>query len=278
MTKPPKQSPDTTKKPFGNAAAIATQSGDALDIKIQELEAKFNELGWYAVIEPFRSRVAQREDLNEEDKKHLLIDYLNVYLDFKNRNRTAGDLGLVMDVYDKIAEARTDELTGIKNRKAFQEAFHFEQYHLQRLAQESGRNNVPASSLVLFDLNGFKTINDTLGHLAGDKALKHFSQIVSKTIRKTDGFYRTGGDEFSLILQGQDQDNAQAVIDKIRQALLNNPFQWNGQKITLQTSAGIASITIEKNMAETIDQADQAMYADKNQNRPHSSPREPVSP
>ncbi len=262
-----KKSPSTTKHPFGKSADKMPL--DALDIKIQELSAQFEELGWIAVVEPFENIVNKKEGLTTGEQKLLLIDYLTVYLGYKKENSQTNDLNLVMQVQEKIMEARTDILTGIENRKAFEEKLKVVKGVLSVLDSERRRNKSPSSALIAFDLNGFKGINDTYGHLAGDEALKHFTAIVSEVpLRREDGFYRTGGDEFHLILSGGDVESAEIVIANIKAKLSRNPFVWEGKKIFLKTSAGAADILLDKALTASIEEADKGMYDDKDNNRP----------
>ena len=154
--------------------------------------------------------------------------------------------------------ARTDELTGILNRRAL-----FKQLDLLiRMAQNK---NQPLS-LILFDIDNFKQYNDTYGHLEGDQVLKSVADIIASSTRKTEVVARYGGEEFAVILPATYSDEAKTLAERMRRTI--EAFDWPFRDITI--SVGIStlypnSITGE-NLLETnqlIIMADQALYFSK---------------
>lgn len=127
------------------------------------------------------------------------------------------------------AEAQTDPLTGLRNRRGFEP---FVDQALARAARSGER-----VTLMLFDLDHFKGINDTLGHDAGDRALRTVAESIEATIRPTDMAARLGGDELAVLLTGSDADGATAVADRIR-ALVAHANPLAPRALTL--SVGIA--------------------------------------
>lgn len=151
--------------------------------------------------------------------------------------------------------ASLDDLTKISNRRGFVE-----------LAQKSlnicSRQNIPAS-LVFFDLNNFKYINDEHGHHEGDKALLFFAELMKLTFRDSDVFARIGGDEFVVLLTNTSQSLAEDIIERFRQLLKKDHKQDNVYGLSF--SAGIVTIEPDQKLSITqlLDQADTLMYEDK---------------
>ncbi len=150
-----------------------------------------------------------------------------------------------------------DFLTGLPNRKYFLDRLEAE------LPERPGEEARPLAVLFV-DLDGFKLINDSLGHAAGDELLIELAQRLRSTIRDPDLIARLGGDEFVLLLYDVDQvDQARAVVDRIEKALAV-PFQLAGRPVYLRTSVGILLTTSEYTCAEDIlRDADLAMYSVK---------------
>jgi diguanylate cyclase (GGDEF)-like protein len=145
----------------------------------------------------------------------------------------------------------TDDLTGIYNRRNFYE----------KLSQEiarAGRHKRPLS-LLMFDVDHFKSYNDTHGHLAGNRILGRVGRIVSEEIREVDWGFRYGGDEFTVILPETSKENAMVVAERIRKAFEKCKFD----ETTL--SIGIAQYDLQSDLDTIIRNADEAMYKAKNQ-------------
>ena len=105
-------------------------------------------------------------------------------------------------------QATHDGLTGLKNRRYFEETL---KDHIA-----SARRYDRALSLVLFDIDEFKAINDANGHAAGDTVLKHFAEVLGTTARAADILCRVGGDEFAVILPETHAENARRFVDRVR--------------------------------------------------------------
>lgn len=149
----------------------------------------------------------------------------------------------------------TDPLTHIHNRRKFDEL-------AQLIFQESKRYN-QIFALILIDLNRFKFINDEYGHDIGDKVLIHFTDIINNKIRKTDHFFRMGGDEFALILPHSTLDETHQVIVKIRQALLDQPFISDAITLSIEASFGYVHSNEADSLNDLYKLADGWMYQDK---------------
>jgi diguanylate cyclase (GGDEF)-like protein len=146
-------------------------------------------------------------------------------------------------------EARRDSLTGLPNRRAFEE-------HLRSLFARPGSTG-QTFGLVLFDLDGFKTINDRDGHPAGDRALQTVARMVARQIRAGEELFRLGGDEFAIVVVSDGDEAARKVGGRVRLALAQEP-----RLPTL--SAGVASFPADaENQEDLVKRADLALYSAK---------------
>lgn len=150
----------------------------------------------------------------------------------------------------------TDKLTGVYNRLKLDDALH-EQYNL------ASRYSRPVS-IVLFDLDYFKQVNDTYGHQIGDLVLIRFAEMVKQMVRKNDLFGRWGGEEFMLICPETSVEDATAIAEKIRLKLEQEPFD----KLTRQTiSGGVAQLQSKQSLSAWITHCDALLYQAKSQGR-----------
>ena len=141
--------------------------------------------------------------------------------------------------------ALTDVLTGIPNRRAFEHLF-------SDALRRAGDDHEPLA-VALMDLNGFKILNDTEGHAAGDRVLKESAALWGRELRPTDVLARLGGDEFAVLLPTCGTADADAVAARLRGALLHEPG----------CGVGIAVWNHGETAAELLHRADEALYADK---------------
>lgn len=152
--------------------------------------------------------------------------------------------------------ANHDELTDLPNRHLFLDRLHRAQTHAARWSN--------GFALLLLDLDHFKTINDRFGHAAGDTALVTVANRIGSCLREEDTLARLGGDEFAIILtEIATLDDVTQVLNKIV-ALLNKPFQFNGTKLSIQASIGVAFYPIDGLRTDILyNHADRAMYRAK---------------
>ena len=153
-----------------------------------------------------------------------------------------------------------DGLTQIYNKRYFLETLEREIARSQRYRR--------SLSLVMFDIDHFKKINDSYGHLAGDYVLKHLASTVKTKIRREDLFARYGGEEFAIVLPEIDGPNSKAFAEKIRQLVEKQDFRFENTRIQVTISMGVGAIDDEHNDAATlIKQADDYLYAAKSGGR-----------
>lgn len=156
--------------------------------------------------------------------------------------------------------ARTDVLTGLANRRAFDEA-------AEQEAQRAKRYVTPLS-LVMADIDHFKAINDAHGHHVGDKVLQHFAQVLSDSVRAIDRVGRWGGEEFVILMPGTELDEAVQAAERMRLAVIKAapPLDDPGNAYT--ASFGVAAFSTETpTMASLFGRADTALYLAKKHGR-----------
>jgi diguanylate cyclase (GGDEF)-like protein len=159
--------------------------------------------------------------------------------------------------------ADRDGLTGIANRRYFEARLADEFSRWQRYGGEL--------SMLLFDLDHFKRINDEFGHMAGDTVLRSMAQRVSGVVRKQDVFGRFGGEEFALLLPCTPLDDALYVAEKIRRTIGDEPIEVQGVIVPVTASVGAATArTGAPDYEGMINEADAALYTAKRQGRNRS--------
>jgi len=154
---------------------------------------------------------------------------------------------------------REDQLTGALNRRGLDEAFTRELARADRL-------EAPLS-ISMLDLDHFKKLNDSLGHQAGDEALKHLTRVVSDLLRPTDSLARYGGEEFLILLPNTDLEGAEVILKRLQRELTRQFFLHANDKVLITFSAGVAERGKEEAQADLIARADAAMYRAKSAGR-----------
>ncbi len=151
--------------------------------------------------------------------------------------------------------ADEDPLYPILNRRAFVR-------DLSRVLSYSERYDTPAS-LLYFDVNDFKRINDTYGHPAGDEALKHVARTFVENVRDSDSVGRLGGDEFGIILAHADRAAALEKAQSLAEIIRTTPFGWQGKEVSLNVAYGVYTFRPGEDAGAALAAADKAMYANK---------------
>ena len=151
------------------------------------------------------------------------------------------------------ALARIDALTGLGNRRAFDEA-------LQRERDRAGRYGTPLS-LILADLDDFKTINDQHGHPAGDEILRTVSAALASSTRSPDECFRWGGDEFAVVLPQTPRDEARRVASRMREAIPSAARTPDSAAVGI--SVGVAELAENQAVEELLRAADRDLLAEK---------------
>jgi diguanylate cyclase (GGDEF)-like protein len=174
----------------------------------------------------------------------LAADRMREELETRNRQLAAAT--------EELAQAaRTDALTGLLNRRAFDE-----------LLADDGAAPL-AGSLAVIDLNDLKPLNDRIGHSAGDAALQLVARALRSHFRVTDPLFRTGGDEFVVVMVGCPEADLASRMARIDEALLGQRLPGGDGPTDLTVSWGVSAFTSSAALADAFHRADEAMYRNK---------------
>jgi len=156
---------------------------------------------------------------------------------------------------------KMDPLTGVRNRHDMMVELDIE--------RERARRTDIACSVAMVDLDHFKTINDTYGHVVGDMVLRHVSGLIGDQLRPYDMVYRYGGEEFLLCLPNTDLDTAVMVLERLREKLDQSamPYGPSGKELSVTASFGVAEVDTVEHIVKTIERADMALYDVKQHGR-----------
>lgn len=165
------------------------------------------------------------------------------------RDALAEKLAVAEDLADR------DTLTPTHNRRAFIRELH-------RTMSEVERYKTPAAVLYV-DLDGFKALNDSHGHAAGDAVLKHVGRLLVDSVRESDAVGRLGGDEFGVILNRANAEEARAKAQALSTQLNSSVIIHAGEAHRIAISIGVHAIAIAEDPEVAIARADEAMYAEK---------------
>jgi len=181
----------------------------------------------------------------------------------------AGFVGMAMFVIFMLASdvsgdmkeiAVRDQLTELLNRRGFGEQ--------STIAYATARRRRAFVSVIITDIDHFKTINDEFGHAVGDDALVHFACLLSKLRRADDIIARIGGEEFALVLPGTDIEEAISIADELCERRASSPLMVEGRDVVMTASVGVAVISEkDTSLADVIARADRALYRSKRAGR-----------
>lgn len=192
-------------------------------------------------------RIITELDYPVRDREGHFLGHLWIYEDVTRERQTAEQL---------VYLAERDALTGLYNRHRFQQ-------ELARTMLESDRHQTPCV-VMFFDLDEFKTINDSYGHRAGDALLIRVAGEIGALVRRNEVLARLGGDEFALLLPGVHGKEAEALADRIVRAVAQIPFRFEGHSLRATASLGIAYYPEHAVDADDlVARADIAMYQAK---------------
>ena len=168
-------------------------------------------------------------------------------------------LELKASLHQAHQQAFIDALTGISNRRAYDERM--------KIEFERWKRNKGELILAILDVDHFKKINDNFGHPIGDKVLRAISQLIDDKVRESDFFGRVGGEEFVIIFTGSDLDNAIKRLNDFRASVEHCKFGSKGKRIVITMSAGCALFTGEDTPESVYIRADQALLMAKKKGR-----------
>jgi diguanylate cyclase (GGDEF)-like protein len=199
------------------------------------------------------------EPVETENVKNLVIQYSSKLLDTVNKMQNKIQ-ELEVELEKAYQELLIDPLTKAFNRKAFEK-------NIKRTLK-IGKNKNLDLALAVVDLDHFKRINDTYGHLVGDFVLKKLVEIIKSLIRKEHHIYRLGGDEFVILMNRTDLKSAEKVVDRIISSIKKTKLKYKDQIIEITVSIGLTMHKKGDTAESIIKRADEALYkAKKNRNK-----------
>jgi diguanylate cyclase (GGDEF)-like protein/PAS domain S-box-containing protein len=201
--------------------------------------------------------IALVENITERKQAESALRLYQEYLEELVGARTAE----LTEVNEQLSwQASHDALTGLVNRREFERCL--------EKAVSSARTSQQKSTLCYMDLDRFKIVNDTCGHLAGDELLRQISSLLQSRCRRSDTLARLGGDEFGLLLYQCSLEEALRVVQTLHECIQEFRFVWQDQTFTLGISIGLVAIdTCNLNPEDILNAADTACYTAKNRGR-----------
>ncbi len=189
---------------------------------------------------------------------HPILDPAGVFRGYRG---TGSDVTNAYQLSEQLAyQASHDTLTGLVNRNEFES-------RLGR-ALDSAHLDDAEHALCYLDLDQFKIVNDTCGHVAGDELLRQLAQVLRARVRRQDTLARLGGDEFGVLMERCPVEHAQSVADTLRQSVEDFRFHWEGKVFAVGVSIGLVPIVQSSHDASTVLRAaDTACYAAKDEGR-----------
>ena len=263
-----------TRKRHGELRGERERARDALKVLINRMLSELGELGsktgnfhesvgrYAAVIEEADSLESLtgvvREMVEESRTVQSLVQQSQQRLqeehtkatDLTERvNQLEGEMKRLSD------EVSTDQLTQIANRRGLMMAFEAERARMERTGEPL--------AVGLLDIDNFKRLNDELGHVAGDEALKSLAAIVSKTLRPTDRVARYGGEEFVVLLPQTPVDEGEQILTRLQRSLTGGLFMHKEKQVFVTFSAGVTVHRLDERIEDSLERADQALYEAK---------------
>jgi diguanylate cyclase len=199
-----------------------------------------------------------------EEKTHILSEDLKVH---KASVKVMGERILVLEAQLKEAEksSREDFLTKLFNKRALEE--------YMQLNEDNFKRHAHNYSIIIFDIDFFKKVNDTKGHDAGDAVLSAFAKVLKNECRKADIVGRYGGEEFMAILSDTSLDGAIEFANKVRVQVEKTKFMYKSERIEVTVSGGVAQRSDHSSTVATIKEADDKLYSAKNGGRNRIEPQ-----
>ena len=184
--------------------------------------------------------------LINKETNHIVVGIRNINSWIQSANEYKEAVGQAIEM------AIIDELTGVKNRNAYVK-------HEHELDMDIESDNSTAFALTVLDVNGLKHVNDTLGHKSGDQLLKNASALICEVFDGNE-IYRIGGDEFAVVLLGDNYTNRFALLERFRERVLDN---MNTGGVVIASGLSTYSPDIDASAESVFDRADAAMYENK---------------
>ncbi|WP_420598842.1 diguanylate cyclase [Neptuniibacter sp.] len=195
---------------------------------------------------------------NIKNSKGEIIGAIETLMNISARKKAEFELMERERIYKELSI--TDSLTGLHNSRHF--------YTQLEKALETSRRYNHKFTICFFDLDDFKKLNDSHGHLMGDKVLETFGALVRSSLRTLDTGYRYGGEEFAILLPSTDYEGAFIVAERVRESLSNYQFRLKDDEVLKSTvSIGVTEYRSGDSVESIMSRADEALYKAKNQGK-----------
>lgn len=250
---------------------------DALKQLIQDMLLEVGELGeqtgrFHVATERHAEAIAKADSLNSlaDVVRSLLEDSRQVQVAVtRSQERLQADRDRATELETRVRELEgelrrlseevsTDALTQVANRRGLAQAFEAETARVDRAADAGA-----PLAVGLIDIDNFKRLNDSLGHAAGDVALKSLAAAVRERLRPVDHLARFGGEEFVVLLPGTALEEAQQALTRLQRSLSAALFMHDGREVFVTFSAGVTAWRQGEALAVTLERADEALYEAK---------------
>jgi len=237
---------------------LAAADGLRLCGQVRSLE-RTRHLPIIVIVQPGEeARLLRALDMGVNDYLHRPVDRNELLARVRTQIRRKRHSDYLRDRLEESVElAVTDALTGLHNRG-------YMETYLAALAEQAGATGRPLS-LVLVDIDNFKTINDTYGHEAGDCVLRQFAARFRRNTRSIDLACRIGGEEFVVVMPDSGLERACQMAERLRECIAGEPFQPDGEtRLTVTASVGVATLGQPQGSLDALfKRADQALYVAK---------------
>jgi len=264
----PQQAVQRTSPPSAaDEPELAPEQARQLVAKLHEIATRLTqEVGEHSA--SMHEINTELQGIDAQDGEKAIKVVLTVVDRIATANRQLTDrLGSAQDTIEQqshllesqMADALTDALTKIANRRAFD-------HELQRRYAEWRRKQTPLAMLMM-DVDHFKWFNDQHGHLAGDEVLKRVAQVLAENMREMDLVARYGGEEFAAILPDTDLESGKVAAERVRAAIERDTLEFDGEVLRVTASVGLAQATVGDDAEGIIRRADEALYASKEAGR-----------
>ncbi len=234
---------------------------DMPDIMARHRSVKVSEIDLENPVIAHNINILSNEHFNDTPLRGDLLRLLEKYILLEKRQRRIARISdkyqfEIKEIKEKFErEARIDYLTGLANRR---EMYRVMQAEIARVGRHGG-----CLSLIMFDYDNFKSINDTHGHEAGDLILQHGARLLLEVLRQEDTCARWGGEEFMLIQPGSSRDGVLKSAERLRLIIEQHPLPYKGVRIDTAISLGVALYKEGESLNDFIFRVDSSLYSAK---------------
>jgi diguanylate cyclase len=232
--------------------SVAAQTGDYHD-KLGGYTARINDAGGMTELNQVLAELLRETRQVQDQTLKTRESMLQAHQEVQEAEQRIRDLEAQLQQMSELA--REDQLTGSLNRRGLDDVF-------ERELARADRRGTPLC-VALLDLDNFKRLNDTYGHLAGDAALKHLVGVVKDSLRSMDVIARLGGEEFVILLPETTVEAAAQTMTRLQRELTRHFFLHENEKLLITFSAGVALRQPGEDQTALIHRADRAMYKAK---------------